>query len=558
MPAIDTSLDLDWTAFLDVFDIGPYPNYQGLVPTNHISSSNYPIVGESVLFFKEFRSTTHRNVRTAETKNWTCLAPPKAKKLAFERPLFRTNKERREFFREKRDYYLGLQDLRKGWGVKPESRPARKGPRPGYHLEMRPDGFRIKLDSFKVLSTSHIKSTWYPVVRSVVVPDRKTKIRTRFNPKMPADLKVNDLLYDKISFIDSSYGQMGLFVSSILTNPAFQHIGSGGLFSLPWLTELGFNQNPVADPRIFVAYEASTIFDSLTSEIDKLSIIAQRRLYTKLKEENVDLATELSQGLQTSKLILDLSIRAAKLLLNLKKLRFSQAVKEFLPSSKKGISNDFLAYSYGVRPLLGDIAGLGTTLAEYVTRHSPVKVNGHAKATFSSEVEHNSYRGSVLFSAGKVITTSEVRVKYGVAFRVSDSLLRAAAKLGFTNPANVIWELVPFSFVVDWLLPIGDFLKGLTSTDGLEVKEVYKTVFVKQKVFFSSYLQDQSSSSGTDPDWYKFNQDTGGLRFAWISERILVKREVIPKLPQLPLPSIKLPFSTFHVGVLTALLTQRV
>jgi len=33
--------------------------------------------------------------------------------------------------------------------------------------------------------------------------------------------------------------------------------------------------------------------------------------------------------------------------------------------------------------------------------------------------------------------------------------------LGLTNPALVVWELVPFSFVADWFLPIGDYLEGL-------------------------------------------------------------------------------------------------
>lgn len=36
------------------------------------------------------------------------------------------------------------------------------------------------------------------------------------------------------------------------------------------------------------------------------------------------------------------------------------------------------------------------------------------------------------------------------------------AKLGLLNPALVAWELVPFSFVADWFIPIGDYLEFLT------------------------------------------------------------------------------------------------
>lgn len=36
-------------------------------------------------------------------------------------------------------------------------------------------------------------------------------------------------------------------------------------------------------------------------------------------------------------------------------------------------------------------------------------------------------------------------------------------RLGLTNPALVAWELVPFSFVVDYFLPIGDSIEALTA-----------------------------------------------------------------------------------------------
>lgn len=31
--------------------------------------------------------------------------------------------------------------------------------------------------------------------------------------------------------------------------------------------------------------------------------------------------------------------------------------------------------------------------------------------------------------------------------------------LGLADPASIVWELVPFSFVADWFIPIGDYLK---------------------------------------------------------------------------------------------------
>ena len=36
-----------------------------------------------------------------------------------------------------------------------------------------------------------------------------------------------------------------------------------------------------------------------------------------------------------------------------------------------------------------------------------------------------------------------------------------------SNPLLTAWEKVPYSFVVDWFIPIGDFIAQYSATDGL-------------------------------------------------------------------------------------------
>jgi hypothetical protein len=36
-----------------------------------------------------------------------------------------------------------------------------------------------------------------------------------------------------------------------------------------------------------------------------------------------------------------------------------------------------------------------------------------------------------------------------------------------SNPAALAWELVPYSFVVDWMIPVGDYLSSLDAVNGL-------------------------------------------------------------------------------------------
>jgi hypothetical protein len=47
--------------------------------------------------------------------------------------------------------------------------------------------------------------------------------------------------------------------------------------------------------------------------------------------------------------------------------------------------------------------------------------------------------------------------------------------MGLTDPASIMWELVPFSFVADWVSPIGNYLANLHAVGALPAKKVIIT-----------------------------------------------------------------------------------
>jgi len=63
--------------------------------------------------------------------------------------------------------------------------------------------------------------------------------------------------------------------------------------------------------------------------------------------------------------------------------------------------------------------------------------------------------------------------------RVAQDQVVVLNQLGFANPALIAWELVPFSFVVDWVLPIGKYLGGLTATLGVNFASGHSTQVVR-------------------------------------------------------------------------------
>lgn len=43
------------------------------------------------------------------------------------------------------------------------------------------------------------------------------------------------------------------------------------------------------------------------------------------------------------------------------------------------------------------------------------------------------------------------------------------------NPVGIAWELVPFSFAVDWFIPVGKFLNSYTDLAGVDLIRAYTT-----------------------------------------------------------------------------------
>lgn len=104
---------------------------------------------------------------------------------------------------------------------------------------------------------------------------------------------------------------------------------------------------------------------------------------------------------------------------------------------------------------------------------------------------------------------------------VADPNARLASQLGFVNPAVVAWELVPFSFVVDWFVNVGDVLSSYTDFLGFKFLESSVTSFNKDRV--TTYYQS-----------IDYGKPVGVVRKSGEFEAVNVKRQVGP----IPGPSL--------------------
>ena len=70
-----------------------------------------------------------------------------------------------------------------------------------------------------------------------------------------------------------------------------------------------------------------------------------------------------------------------------------------------------------------------------------------------------------------------------------------------SNPLLTAWELVPYSFVVDWFVPIGDFINQYASTDGL----VFISGTESLSVNYTAQLESKVRLSGNST-WVDLNR----------------------------------------------------
>lgn len=196
------------------------------------------------------------------------------------------------------------------------------------------------------------------------------------------------------------------------------------------------------------------------------------KLRKAILDQNVDLATALAEFKQTSNLVTQ---AAGDIYRAYQSLRHGKGFADLFanlskPRTRNGraAARRWLEFQYGMRPLFNDIYGSAQAL------HKTISEGSHL---FAKARVHESFNRPVTTSYGTASVQIDLRMKGVARYRISSSGLKQLSEVGITNPAKVIWEIIPYSFVVDWILPVGSFLEGLSAligTDSLQVARSYQ------------------------------------------------------------------------------------
>lgn len=301
------------------------------------------------------------------------------------------------------------------------------------------------------------------------------------------------------------------------------------------------------------------------AEVASLEAQAINKILLEVKDQKVNVGQMLGERGQTTMLFATTARRVYDVLVNLKKGNWNRAAeavngrtsarkqrkyrKRFAEDPSKAVSDGWLELQYGWLPLLEDCYGAAEMIAAQRLREVRNRAQKSKKMWVWSEPSQSFAKGITLgnFYGAKTTTRLEYTIKYVVYYSTPNSELHTLSQLGVTNPALIAWELTPWSFVIDWFIPVGNFLSSMDATYGLTFEKGCKTVF--QKWTSTTELWGGDYPGGNDGNYRH-------LRQVQSRTRVICDRTPLTGFPRPELPRFKNPVSVKHIANAISLLTQ--
>jgi len=308
-------------------------------------------------------------------------------------------------------------------------------------------------------------------------------------------------------------------------------------------------------------------WDPYTSNTDPLESeraenIARNKVLNEVKHQTVNLGQVYGERHQTVLLFETTMRRVVKTVYYLRKGNWNAAAHEvgvkpsankhsaysrrFGKNPSKAVADGWLELQYGWRPLLQDVYGAIELVNDKQNRVIRQRVSKSASVedTWGSRLDDDDLYKTVNTQKRKT------SVKFTLYFSASQEFLKTLSEAGVTNPGLVAWELLPWSFVVDWFLPVGQFISTWDATVGLTYQKGVKTTCkeVTRSTTRSGHTKVSDGGKVT----------TVARSSLWRTYHYVgIERSPFNGgFPSPALPEFKNPFSAEHLANLTGLLVS--
>lgn len=278
--------------------------------------------------------------------------------------------------------------------------------------------------------------------------------------------------------------------------------------------------------------------------------MARTRFLNKLQDGKTDLGTTLGEAKSTISGISDVAEamlgfvdtaakryryekrEIIKLLLGIqtrpkKKRRSTNSEKRRIRNEKQ-ILSWWLQVQFNLKPLFSDIQSSGEALSWLLfEENKPARLSVKAGAT-----QEDTVIARLPTSYGGSLPTLDVPFKvsssqhFSCVYEVDNRATRTISQLGLGNPAAIAWELTAFSWMVDYVLGVGDWLNSMFADTGLRFIEGSRSRIQRGVATGISSWSKPPSNYTLESGWTGVNMQVEFGRF----ERTVLSGPVYPAL----------------------------
>lgn len=261
------------------------------------------------------------------------------------------------------------------------------------------------------------------------------------------------------------------------------------------------------------------------SEVDRAADLASTACRAQLRGAETDILVLLAELKKTFSMLLNPLSNLYTLLERIERHRRQVA---YSLSLAQFIASEWLRYRYGILPIMYDIEGIIKALEKDKTK-------GPRHARGSEKLSREDVKPPLFFRHGDIQTdyqdtyTEEILIKCGL---VNQASLKTTDFLGLNLRSIPVaaWELIPFSFVVDWFMNVQVYISAMASAPSGNEKGAWTTITRTQTatraVIGSALFQNHAFStltrgmSGTETHVYRVKDRVASVRPASLTSKI--------------------------------------
>lgn len=317
----------------------------------------------------------------------------------------------------------------------------------------------------------------------------------------------NRRVFGYASNISTPHGGGGYFVE---TRPVGFYSG---------LLDSGVNQGSPLDAIAPQGggFDAVSIYNRAVVASAKNRCLAEAK--NKLSEQKMDLSESLVDIPSTVKMVAEKSMQILYAWRSIRNGNYALAARH-LGISRRNLNFDsaakaWLELQYGWKPLANDVfAGIAQVNQALKEPGSTVQAVRRVSDTLWILPPPKPSAWGEFRYTGSARCSVEVKFKA----RISDANLAYLSGLQALNPLYTAWVATPFSFVVDWFLPVGDWLSSITATLGLTFVSGYRTtrIWGEEGIVASKHSLEQ-------PLVYKLERQIGEASYS--AQQAYIDRE---------------------------------